>query len=79
VQHFRTFCVVYNSSTNTAFSLREATWDINLDSASASPQHATVNPDAAASADPALGIQSNNAPLTTVNNAFGAATTNFTK
>jgi hypothetical protein len=68
-QHFRTFCVVFNSSANTAFSLREATWDINLDSAAAN-QHATVNADAAASADPALGIQSNHAALTTVNNAF---------
>jgi hypothetical protein len=82
VQHFRTFCVVFDSTNPTPddsfFSLREAIWDINLDSAAAA-QHATVNADGAATANPATGVQSNHAPLTTTDNPVGAATTTFTK
>ena len=83
VQHFRTFCVVFDQTNPPPaalfFSLREAIWDINLDSAAAAAQHATVNADAPASANPATGIQSNNAPLATTDNPVGAATTTFTK
>jgi hypothetical protein len=82
LQHFRTFCVVFDQANPTPndsfFSLREATWDINLDSA-APAQHATVNPDGAATANPATGVQSNHAPLTTSDSPVGAATKTFTK
>jgi glycosyltransferase involved in cell wall biosynthesis len=80
VQHFRTFCVVFDQVTNQFFSLREATWDINLDSAAATPQHATVNAHGPATANPAATLpQSNNAPLITTDSAVGAATTTFVK
>lgn len=78
LEHFRTYCVVFDQVTRLFFALREAIWDVNADSALAN-QHATVNADAAASADPATGVQANNAPNTTVRSAVGAATTPFTK
>lgn len=80
VQHFRTFCVVFDQGTNQFSSLREATWDLNLDSAAAPPQLATVNTDAAATADPAPGpLQSNNALLKTIDIPVGPTTQMFTK
>jgi len=77
-EHFRTYCVSFNTLTNVFCALRQAVWDVNLDSAAAA-QHATVNPDAAASANPATGVQANNAPTQTTTAGVGAATTTFTK
>jgi hypothetical protein len=78
LEHFRTYCVVFDQVTQQFFALREALWDVNVDSAGAN-QHATANPDADATANPATGVQANNAANTTVNSAVGAATTPFTK
>ncbi|MFY9935585.1 MAG: hypothetical protein WAK33_01875, partial [Silvibacterium sp.] len=78
LEHFRTYCAVFDQVSNQFFALREAIWDVNADSAAAN-QHATVNADAAASADPATGVQANNAANTLTNSAVGAATTPFTK
>lgn len=78
LEHFRTFCVMFNQVTQNFCSLREAIWDLNADSGAAN-QHVTVNADGPATADPATGVQANNAANTTVNNPVGAATTTFTK
>jgi len=75
-QDFRTFCVVFNTVTQTYCSLRQATWSLNLDSAgAAADQHAVVTADAAASADPATGTTANHAELVNPAADFGAATT----
>jgi len=78
VENFRTFCVVFDNVTQTLCSLREAIWTLNADS-SAANQHANVNPDSAASANPATGVQANNAPTATANAPVGPATTPFVK
>jgi hypothetical protein len=82
LEHFRTYCAVFDTASPAAapvfFALREAIWDVNVDSAAAN-QHATRNDDGAATADPATGVQANNAANTTTNSAVGAATTPFTK
>jgi GT2 family glycosyltransferase len=76
-QHFRTYCVTFNTSTNVFCALRQATWDLNLD-VNLPAQHATVNPDSAATANPATGVQANNAEKSATA-GVGAATTTFTK
>ena len=77
-EHFRTYCVSFNTLTDVFCALRQAVWDVNLDSAAAA-QHATVNADTAASANPATGVQANNAPTQATTAGVGAATTTFTK
>ena len=80
VEHFRTFCVVFNTVTKSYCVLRQATWDLNVDSAGpAADQHATVHPDAPASADPATGMAANDAPQPSVTAPVGAATKTFTR
>jgi GT2 family glycosyltransferase len=76
-QHFRTFCVTFNTSTNVFCALRQATWDLALN-VDLPAQHATVNPDSAATVNPATGTQANDAEKETVG-GVGAATTTFTK
>jgi hypothetical protein len=78
VQHFKTFCVVFDSGPSQQFfSLREANWDINLDSAGAGPQHATVNADGPAATDPPLGVQANHVAQPETFSGVGGATTTF--
>ena len=79
VEHFRTFCVVFNTVTNQFCALRQATWDLNVDSAAAGDQHATANPDGPATVDPATGVNANDVNQPTTAAAVGAATTTFTK
>ena len=76
-QHFRTYSVTFNTATNVFCALRQATWDLALD-VNQPAQHATVNPDSAATANPATGTQANNAEKQTLA-GVGAATTTFTK
>ena len=79
LEHFRTWCVVFHQVTQQFFALRQAIWDVNVDSAAAN-QHATANADSDAAADPAPGPpQANNADSPTVSGPVGAATTSFTK
>ena len=75
VNHFQTFCVTFDTVSHEFSALRQATWDINLDSALAN-QHATVSADAAASTDPvAAPPQANNAPTATTTTQSGATHT----
>jgi adhesin/invasin len=78
-EHFRTFCVVFNTSNSQFCALREAIWDLDLDSSRAAAQHATVNADGAATAAPATGVAANNAATATTTVGVGAATTTFTQ
>jgi hypothetical protein len=78
-ENFRTFCVIYDTTTNQYCALREARWSVNADSAAAGPQTASVNADAAASVDPATGVQANNALNATTTSSVGGATTTFVK
>jgi glycosyltransferase involved in cell wall biosynthesis len=75
-QHFRTFCVIFNTSTNVFCALRQATWDLDLN-ASIAGQHATVNADAPASANPAPGPPQANGAQKLSPAGVGAATTTF--
>ena len=82
-EHFRTYCVVFDAtsaaSRQASFcALRQATWDLNIDSANPD-QHATVSPDAAATANPVAALPiANNAPTTETQAPVGAATQTFT-
>lgn len=77
VNHFRTFCVTFDTTSHEFSALRQATWDINLDSALAN-QHATVSADAGATADPAATLpQANDAP-TVITTTQSGATKTFT-
>lgn len=58
VQRFRTFLVVWVQGTEEVMAVREALWEINVDSALPG-QRASVQPDAPASVDPAMGIPAN--------------------
>jgi hypothetical protein len=79
-EHFRTYCVIWDTAVSQHCALRQATWDVNCDSSGAAAnQHATVSADAAASVDPATGVQANNAANRSTQGAVGGATTNFTK
>jgi GT2 family glycosyltransferase len=81
-RHFRTFCVTFDSTSAASrlasfCALRQASWDINLDSANAN-QHASVNPDGPATADPVARLPiANNAPLKEAWAAVGPATKTF--
>ena len=77
-EQFRTFSVEFNTATNAFCALRQATWSLNADSTLAN-QKAIVNADAVASANPAIGVQANNAATQKTTAAVGAATTAFTK
>jgi hypothetical protein len=78
VQNFRTFCAVFNQVSNAFFSLREATWSLNTDSAAAAPQLASVNADAPAAANPtAVAPQANNVAQPETFSAVGGATKSF--
>ncbi|HEV2682489.1 MAG TPA: hypothetical protein VGV14_18445, partial [Rhodanobacter sp.] len=77
-EHFRTFCVIFDTTTSEFDALREAIWTLALDSAGAAAnQHATVNADAAATATPATGVAANNAQEAHNTAGVGAATTAF--
>jgi hypothetical protein len=76
-EHFRTFCVIFNTSTNQFCALLQAVWDLNVDSLAAN-QHATVTSDTPATANPAVGVQANSAP-TTETTASVAGDTTITK
>ena len=77
-EHFRTFCVIFDTTTNEFDALREAIWTLALDSAgTAANQHANVNADVAATATPATGVAANDAPNASSNAGVGAATTTF--
>ena len=41
-QHFRTYCVVYDTVSKNFIALRQSTWDLDLDSSRQTPQRATV-------------------------------------
>jgi hypothetical protein len=78
-EHFRTYCVLFDTSNNQFCALRQATWDLALDSSQAAPQRATATADADATATPATGVAANDAPTSTSTAGLGAATTAFTK
>jgi hypothetical protein len=74
-EHFRTFCVIFDTTTSEFGALREAIWTLALDSAgAAASQHANVNADAVATATPSTGVAANNA-LEARNTAGVAAAT----
>jgi hypothetical protein len=58
VQRFRTFLVVWVQGTEEVTAVREAIWEINLDSA-LSGQGASVQSDGPATVDPPMGIPAN--------------------
>jgi hypothetical protein len=76
-EHFRTFCVVLDTSTNSYCALRQATWDVNVDSSGMAPQKASAAADGPVTADPATGANANEVSQPTVTSESG--TTNFTK
>jgi hypothetical protein len=55
-EHFNTFGVVYNQPTKEHCALRQATWQVDVDSTGID-QFAMVSPDTGAATDPALGPQ----------------------
>lgn len=75
-EHFRTFCVIYNRATKVYSAMRQATWDLNVDSSGAAPQRATATADGPATVDPATGPSANvvNQPTVTTE----AGTTSWT-
>ena len=75
--HFRTFCVNLNTATQDFCALRQATWDINLDSALPG-QHATVTADAVAVANPTAVLPQANSALKVTTSAQSGATKTFT-
>jgi len=77
-EHFRTFCVLFNTNTQQFCAFRQATWDLNVDS-SALNQHAVVNADGAAAATPATGVSANHAPTAVTTTPVGAGTQHFVK
>jgi len=80
---FRTWAVVFNTASNEFCALRERTWSLHADSASATPQQASAAAaDAVASVDPVTSPTSNtifNDPANHSTGPVGAATTSFTK
>lgn len=77
-EHFRTYCVAFDTSAGSFCALRQATWDLSTDS-SAANQRATASADTAASATPvATPPTANNAPTTDTTPAVGPATMTFT-
>src|SRR5262249_41645124 len=76
--HFRTYGVTFDTASGAFCALRQATWDLSVDSALAN-QHVAVSADAAATVNPAAtGPQANHAPRTATPAAVGAATMTFT-
>jgi len=74
-ENFRTFCVVFNRVTQQYCALRQALWEVNVDSAGvAANQHSAVHADGPATADPATGVQANNAANSTTAGSVGPAT-----
>jgi hypothetical protein len=80
-ENFRTFCVVFNTSTSIFCALREALWDLNADSSGPpADQHAHVHVDGPATANPATGIDANSAPTSVVvASPVGVPTSRFVK
>ena len=78
-EEFRAFCVVFDKTTNQFCVLREALWELHVDSAAAGAQHATVHSDAAPTSPPATGPSANDVPHTQSVAGVGAATATFTK
>jgi GT2 family glycosyltransferase len=73
--HFGTYCVSLDTTTKVFCALRQASWDINLDSALPN-QHATVTADAVATTSPAAVLpQANNAQQIATAAVSGAAKT----
>lgn len=80
IESFRTFCVVFNTATNSFCSLREARWELSCDSSgTAADQHAHVHADGPATADPATGIDANSAPTSVTTAPVGGATNTLVK
>jgi hypothetical protein len=79
IEHFRTFCVLFDLSSSQFCALRQATWDLDVDSSNPPPQKATATADGPATATPATGVAANNALNSSSTAAVGAATTTFTK
>jgi hypothetical protein len=81
---FITWAVIFNTTTNHLCVLRERTWQVNVDSAGAGPQRATVSASDRAptvtpvTAPPFANANANNRAFRTIS-AVGAATTTFTK
>ncbi len=76
--HFRTYCVAFDTQAKTFTALREATWDLALDS-SQPAQRAQVHPDAPAASDPVATLpQFNHAAMPAATAAVGAATLTIT-
>jgi hypothetical protein len=81
-EHFRTYCVIFDAtsaaSRGASFcALRQATWDLNIDSANPN-QQATVSPDAPATANPVARLPiANNAPEASTQTPVGTATMTF--
>jgi len=76
-EHFRTYCVVFDTVSGAFSALRQGTWDMNVDSALAN-QHVTVSADTAANANPvAVPPTATDAPADATVAAVGAATMPF--
>lgn len=71
-ENFRTYCVVINTVTNVFSNLKQVTWTLAADSTRPN-QHVAVTAEAAATVNPAVGVQANNAANTTVTAGVGAA------
>ncbi len=73
-QHFRTYCVVFDTASQNFIALRQSTWDLALDSSPGGMHQATVSgADDPATAVPASARpQANAAPLTGTNTQIGA-------
>jgi hypothetical protein len=78
---FRTWAVVFNTVSSEFCTLRERTWSLHADSASASPQQASVAPaDGPPTVDPVTTPTSNtifNDPANHTTGPVGTATTSF--
>jgi hypothetical protein len=78
-EHFGTYCVVIDTSNNKFCVLRQATWDLDLDSSRKGPQHATASADGPATTTPSTGVAANDAPTASETKGVGSGTSTFKK
>ena len=78
---FLTWLAIFNTTTSEVCALRERTWGLNVDSAAAAPQRATIGAaDRAPTRNPITGAPfANDVQVQTPPTPVGAATTRFTK
>jgi hypothetical protein len=73
-EHFRTYCVILDDAHGRFCALRQATWDLNVDSAGPAPQRATHTADGPATVTPATGPQANVVSQPTITTQTGSVT-----